>query len=638
MRIYLIKVKDKSVVEQILNKQEFIHSGIYNFGKDINIDDLVFIYLGGDKALISWEQGIRALGRITAVPYDLGYDKSKPRNFKIKIKPFDVLLHSISPKKTKIHPKYSEAVYDIPYVGANHFPNQAIASYETSEGVYALLKIYQKNGQQDFAGFENILKEVTPTMSKENTPETSVYSYLRTFTSLQSKPFLLLTGLSGSGKTKLALSFAKWISRKNSWTSDLAILKSALKSESIVGQYELISLDGKMLELVNKRGGSGKIIPLPVDTVLEWYRALKDGIIDSTGDPKELRHIVGESSIYQKYIHGFYGELMKLGVAMTKVIIPNNDVTLESQYEMIAVGADWTSNENLLGYPDALKPGVYRKPDNGALDLILRAKSDPEYPYFLILDEMNLSHVERYFADFLSAMESGEPINLHDGGENALWPSVAGGEHDVPGKLTVPNNLFVIGTVNVDETTYMFSPKVLDRANVIEFRVADEDMETFLANPVKPDLDAIAGQGAKFAKDFVREAKQKDVALDEVTRNEVSSVLMQFFPALQDVGAEFGYRSAHEICRFIYFYKKLAEDFNFDTAMDAAIMQKLLPKLHGSKKKLSPVLETLIKLCTSDITPAEGEENNIKYPVSMEKLIRMQERLQTHGFTSFAEA
>ena len=89
----------------------------------------------------------------------------------------------------------------------------------------------------------------------------------------------------------------------------------------------------------------------------------------------------------------------------------------------MAVGADWTSNENLLGYPDALQPGKYRRPDNGALDIILAAKSDSKRPYFLILDEMNLSHVERYFADFLSAMESGEPVHLHDETDDS-WNSV----------------------------------------------------------------------------------------------------------------------------------------------------------------------------------------------------------------------
>jgi len=131
---------------------------------------------------------------------------------------------------------------------------------------------------------------------------------------------------------------------------------------------------------------------------------------------------------------------------------------------MVSVGADWTNREPILGYPNALESGKYVKPDNGVLDLILNAELDPNKPYFLILDEMNMSHVERYFADFLSAMESTErTISLHPEGEE--WDDC-----DVPASLILPQNLFIIGTVNIDETTYMFSPKVLDRANVIEFR------------------------------------------------------------------------------------------------------------------------------------------------------------------------
>jgi len=297
------------------------------------------------------------------------------------------------------------------------------------------------------------------------------------------------------------------------------------------------------------------------------------------------------------------------------------------QMAVISVGADWTSNENLLGYPDALKEKSYRKPDNGALELVLKAKADSSNPYFLILDEMNLSHVERYFSDFLSAMESREAINLHDD---------TGTEWDgIPAKLKIPKNLFVIGTVNVDETTYMFSPKVLDRANVIEFRIAAAEMTAFLENPAKPNLDTLAGKGAKYAKAFAALAKRENAELGSEIREEVSEVLMEFFPDLKEAGAEFGYRTAHEICRFVHFHNKLTgEDWQFAPAMDAAIMQKLLPKLHGARRKLEPVLEKLEKLCKS----GGNETNEIRYPSSLEKIQRMLKRLREHGFTSFAEA
>ncbi len=139
----------------------------------------------------------------------------------------------------------------------------------------------------------------------------------------------------------------------------------------------------------------------------------------------------------------------KLAMLVAKWLSENDD-----QMAVVAVGADWTSNESVLGYRDALNAERYCSPSNGALDILIRANLDPERPYFLIMDEMNLSHVERYFADLLSSFESGEPIALHSA------DSMIDG---VPPRLSVPRNLFIVGTVNVDETTYMFSPKVLDR-------------------------------------------------------------------------------------------------------------------------------------------------------------------------------
>ena len=103
------------------------------------------------------------------------------------------------------------------------------------------------------------------------------------------------------------------------------------------------------------------------------------------------------------------------------------------------------------------------------LKFMITAANDPANPYALILDEMNLAHVERYFADALSGMESGQEClpNLAVDSEG-VW-RVKPGESRL---VQLPSNLFVIGTVNVDETTYLFSPKVLDRANTFEFRVS----------------------------------------------------------------------------------------------------------------------------------------------------------------------
>ena len=110
------------------------------------------------------------------------------------------------------------------------------------------------------------------------------------------------------------------------------------------------------------------------------------------------------------------------------------------------------------------------------LDLLLRALADPSRPYFLILDEMNLSHVERYFSDFLSAMESKTPVPIHQEKQPLLTPSGAA----VRPSVDFPGKPLHSGHVNVDETTYMFSPKVLDRANVLEFRIEPEQAKGFV--------------------------------------------------------------------------------------------------------------------------------------------------------------
>jgi len=300
------------------------------------------------------------------------------------------------------------------------------------------------------------------------------------------------------------------------------------------------------------------------------------------------------------------------------------------QYQMVSVGADWTNREPLLGFPNALEEGQYVKPDTGVLDLLLRARDDEARPYFLILDEMNMSHVERYFADFLSAMESTEgEITLHPDGED--WAKC-----DVPEKLKLPKNLFIIGTVNIDETTYMFSPKVLDRANVIEFRVSRDEMESYFEDTKLLDMSSLVSNGASMGRSFVEAAVS-----DMESMENLGNTFIPFFEELQKIGSEFGYRTASEIGRFITACTAIAGDnMKADEIIDAAVMQKLLPKVHGSRNKIEKILVTLGKLCIEDSSaePFSTRTTNIKYPLSHEKLERMRTRVLSDGFTSFAEA
>ena len=317
----------------------------------------------------------------------------------------------------------------------------------------------------------------------------------------------------------------------------------------------------------------------------------------------------------------------------------------KEQYAIIPVGADWTNREPLLGYPNSLNNNHYVKPDSGVLDIVLASYNDFNSnnqelakckPYFLILDEMNLSHVERYFADFLSTMESGDVIKLYSGGNRSSSVSATGeyltASH-VPDKIRLPKNLFIIGTVNIDETTYMFSPKVLDRANTIEFRISESEMISFFEtngtlnmNLLLEDSQTNKGKGAQFTAEFMRLAAGEKIGTNK-SLHQVT--FLSFFDQLQEAGAEFGYRTANEMTQLMAYLDFFGIHGN--AAYDIAIMQKLLPKLHGSRSKLSKVLPALLNLCMDS-------SQEIIFPLSFEKLSRMQKNAQENGFASYAEA
>ncbi|HEU4964379.1 MAG TPA: hypothetical protein VFV52_11095 [Bacilli bacterium] len=470
---------------------------------------------------------------------------------------------------------------------------------------------------------------------------------IRFLAALQGKPFVIFTGLSGSGKTKLSQAIARWITEKIE-VNDPFYQGAKIKSSSIT--YHVKESNPRFVEFLNSEDeDTATRVALTRDIIQEWVDVIKENDYNRSTKLDEIKREAISKSRYSANLHRFDTHLRAAAFAVIE-----GEPQILPQYEIISVGADWTSKDHILGYPDALEPTKYVK--TPALELILRAARDPQHPYFLILDEMNLSHVERYFADFLSAIESSEPIKLHSG------PADRDGVPPMIERL--PENLYIIGTVNVDETTYMFSPKVLDRANVIEFRVARSELESFLDDSRGIDLDQLDGKGAEFGKWFVQQTKQ-EVSLPADVQARLREELLLFFDVFAHHGAEFGFRTAKEISRFIYFHQQLTGDnWRFEDAMDAQIMQKLLPKLHGSRKSLEGVLHSLAVLCHSrrewddeDARLANGESllqealqptsfaegefppvDDALYPLSYQKIVRMCKALDQNGFTSFAEA
>lgn len=301
-----------------------------------------------------------------------------------------------------------------------------------------------------------------------------------------------------------------------------------------------------------------------------------------------------------------------------------NLIDFNSQnYKIIPVGANWTENRNIVGYYNVITNKYQSTP---AYDLIKQAQESDE-PHFLILDEMNLSHVERYFADFLSAIESKEKIPLY--GEEAL---------------EIPDNLFIIGTVNVDETTYMFSPKVLDRANVLEFKTysaasyMNGDIKlscpdgnlSYLENPL--DGNNIRSKGI----DELRELFDGVKVENKPFWNILSSEIEKFQSVLKVSGFDFGFRVINEIVRFMavaWEYENRPDEFsNWERYFDAQIKQKMLPKLHGSEKIIGDTIDDLHKIC---LDSSIDDEAMAKYPESYKKLTEMRKVLRKQRYVSF---
>lgn len=283
----------------------------------------------------------------------------------------------------------------------------------------------------------------------------------------------------------------------------------------------------------------------------------------------------------------------------------------EPNWLLVPVGADWTDNTKVLGFFNPIADGgkgAYE--ETGILRLIERANANPEVPYFLILDEMNLSHVERYFSDFLSHMETIGEDNLivldgyGDGGA---------------GRLPYPQNLFVVGTVNIDETTYMFSPKVLDRANVIEFKPSKaEVLAGFKAIEDAPDV-AVAASGVPQA--FLRLAKDIWEGANYISEDDANAIFEKFgklYEELEKCGYEFAFRTVREVRMYVNAAHELdGGNYELERSVDEQIVQKVLPKLHGNKREIGNLLKSLKDIC-------DGELSSVKISQMAAKLDNVQ--------------
>lgn len=277
------------------------------------------------------------------------------------------------------------------------------------------------------------------------------------------------------------------------------------------------------------------------------------------------------------------------------------------QFQMIPVRPDWNDSSDLLGYFDL--NGDYRP--GQLIATLLRADAQRDKPFFVCLDEMNLARVEHYFSDFLSIIESRRREN-----GAVVSDAVLRTEHiqkmkrdslpaDVavilqymqssPRPIGLPANLFIVGTVNMDETTQPFSRKVLDRANTLEFN--DIDLEEGLGDdepqtPVPP-LDL---HSDFLASEFTSLNDLRSEHHD--TAAKVASFLQSLNDSLALAGFEVGYRVRDESIAFTIY--ALGAGMSREEAEKNIVLQKVLPRVQGSSPRIETALISLMKLLAGD--------------------------------------
>ena len=286
---------------------------------------------------------------------------------------------------------------------------------------------------------------------------------------------------------------------------------------------------------------------------------------------------------------------------------------------MVQVKPNWHDSSELIGYVSRLNGEKFVV--GPFLRFLAAALKEPNVPYFLCLDEMNLAPVEQYFAEYLSVIESRklnkesiietDPIipyektdayeslidQLFDSpGERDAYKAEEGGKH-----LTIPQNLFVVGTVNMDETTFSFSRKVLDRAMTIEMNEVDlhGGLEKDAGSEIGYIGNSIIGDAAEGC-DVYEENKE--------LCDEVLAYLEKVNAILEGTPFKIAYRTRNEFLMYAVNRKILAPDSQLWQTLDEMTSMKILSRIEGDSDRTKNVLERLKALVEEEIV---AKMNNI---------------------------
>ena len=317
-----------------------------------------------------------------------------------------------------------------------------------------------------------------------------------------------------------------------------------------------------------------------------------------------------------------------------------------ANFELIQVKPNWHNSLEVVGYKSNIGGAHYEF--TPFVEFVAKAWKHQDVPFFLCLDEMNLAPVEQYFAEFLSAIESRSIENgeyetdpiikpFDEFGEDVCKQmldhlvGIVAASNVTPDSneakmvkrfrtkgLTLPKNLFVLGTVNMDETTFSFSRKVLDRAMSIV--MDDVDYESFFSGSTADDI-------AEMSEDLKRlliNRETEGLKAENNDANTVKEYLTNINAVLENTPFKLGYRAANEALLYVSAVNYLSDEPNTKAALDEFTLMKILSRIEGDKRSIDDLLDKL-----------KGVINSTDFPKSNKVLGSMSETLNKKQFVSY---
>lgn len=316
-----------------------------------------------------------------------------------------------------------------------------------------------------------------------------------------------------------------------------------------------------------------------------------------------------------------------------------------ANFEIIQVKPNWHNSLEVVGYKSNIGGAHYEF--TPFVEFVVRAWKHQDVPFFLCLDEMNLAPVEQYFAEFLSAIESRSIENDEYETDPIIKPFIDFGDEvctqmidHLVGKvdaskvipdsieaklverfkikgLTLPKNLFVLGTVNMDETTFSFSRKVLDRAMSIVMN--DVEYDKFFRGETENDMVEFNDR----TKELLIDRPIRGLEAEENGAELVEQYLTAINEKLNDTPFKLGYRAANEALLYVSAAHHFDSSVDVNSALDEFTLMKILSRIEGDKRSIGNLLQDLQQVI------------NESYPASNKKLVQMAETLQDKQFVSY---